>query len=404
MRILMLIIVVAILTGAVVFLGCGSDSPSPQPVTGVSLEPEQMKVELAHAKEITATVNGDNKKITWYVNGIENGNDELGKISQNSPATYTAPNWLPDPAGVVIKAVSDEDSTMLDSCMVTITFDKLFVDPVNGNDANHGIIDLPFQTLTHAFTEVDIGGTVVAQPGTYSQASGEDIPIICHRDSVTIVGMDWEDCIIRGSGTTAYQAAVSIGKIGTTFRKFTIQNGPPEDTSSVLIYVFGLDVHIDSVRVGERADYEVIRGEGSGGTNLLIENCYFVVNDGKLLERGIYLIDNSVGAIVRNCTFKGFWVGLECKQNCDALVEGCVIEENDFGIVVKHESWDGSLNPDFGGGARGSQGGNFIRDNARCGLRIELDHSIYAKFNTWNNETPEAGTDYCIEGDGGVFY
>jgi hypothetical protein len=162
------VLVTGLVAGAMMLAGCGGDGGStgtnPKPVTGVSLDPDQMDIEVGHARQITPTVNGDNKSLTWYVNGIENGNEVVGEISENSPVTYTAPNWLPDPATVVVKAVSVEDSSVYDSCMVTVTFDKLFVDPVNGNDANNGCINLPFRTLTHAADVVDSGGTIVAQP------------------------------------------------------------------------------------------------------------------------------------------------------------------------------------------------------------------------------------------------
>jgi hypothetical protein len=392
------------IAGAVAFTGCGNDgsSTSPQPVTGVSLDVDQIAVEVGHSKRITPTVNGDNKGLTWYVNGIENGNEIVGEITQNSPVTYTAPNWLPDPATVVIKAVSVEDTTLFDTCMVDITFDKRFVDAVNGNDANNGCVNLPLKTLTHAFTLIDSGETVIAQPGVYSEASGETFPIICHEPGVTIVGTDWEQCIIRGSSTGGYGLIVSLGRTQTTFKKFTLEQGPPGGSSDVMILVWGTDIHVDSIRVHERAGYAVCRGENAGGTNLLIENCYFVVNDGLTLDRGINLFNDSDGAIVRNCTLTGFDIGLRITNNCDALVEGCTIEGNEEGIEVRLEDESGSVNPDFGGGARGSLGGNIIRNNSECGLSIELDHPIFAKFNIWANDPPVAGTDYCVVGTGGV--
>jgi hypothetical protein len=387
---------------AILFAGCGSDSTDPQPVTGVSLSPDEMEIEVGHSRQITATVTGDNKNLTWYVNGIENGNETVGEITQNSPVTYTAPNWLPNPATVLIKAISDEDTTLYDSCAVDITFDKRFVDPDDGNDANNGCINLPFKTLKHACDEVDSGGTIVAQPGVYSEATGEDFPIICHQYDVTIVGMDWEQCIIRGSSTGGYGLIVSLGRTGQAFRKFTLEEGPPRDSSDVMILVWGLDIHVDSIKVHERADYAVCRGENAGGTDLLIENCEFVVNDGLERDRGINLFNDSPGAIVRNCKLVGFDIGLRITNNCDALVEYCTFENNEEGIEVRSEDSPGSLTPDFGGGARGSAGQNIINSNSECGLSIELDHPIYAKFNTWGNDPPVAGEDYCVTGDGGV--
>jgi hypothetical protein len=404
MRRIFIAIVLLCIGGVIIIAGCGSDdmSTGPQPVTGVSLDLDQINIEVGHSERITATVNGDNKNLTWYVNGIENGNEVVGEITHNSPATYTAPNWLPDPVTVVVKAVSVEDSTKYDSCMVTVTFDKRFVDPVSGNDANNGCINLPFKTLTYAFTDIDSGGTVVAQPGVYSETSGETFPLLCREPAVTIVGTDWEQCIIRGSSSGTYRAIVWLGSTHLAFRKFTLEQGPPGGTSNVMIVITGSNIHVDSIRVHERAGYAVCRGENTGGTNCLIENCYFVVDDGLTMDRGINLFNDSDGAIVRNCTLTGFDIGLRITNNCDVLVEGCIIEGNEEGIEVRLEDEPGSLNPDFGGGPRGSTGGNIIRDNTECGLSIELDNAIFAKFNIWTNDPPVVGTDYCVVGAGGV--
>ncbi|MFH1314501.1 MAG: DUF1565 domain-containing protein [Candidatus Eisenbacteria bacterium] len=405
MRAMVVVTAMAALAGAIVLSGCGSDSggtgTNPKPVTGVSLNPDQMEIEVGHSREITPTVNGDNKNLTWYVNGITDGNEVVGEISENSPVTYTAPNWLPDPATVMVKAVSVEDTTIYDSCMVTVTFDKLFVDAVNGTDANNGCISLPFKTLTHAISVVDSGGTIVAQPGVYDEANGEDFPIECRTEGVTITGMDWEQCIIRGHGL-GYQSVVNAAAQGSAIRKFTLEQGLPADETQITVYVWGPGVRLDSLRVIERARYEIVRGENAGGTDLVIENCYFVIDDGQTLDNGITLLDGSDGAAIRNCTFTGFNIGLQIIETCDVLVENCLIEGNEEGVLVRHEAAPNSLNPDFGGGARGSAGGNIIRDNTQCGLSIELDHPIFAKFNTWTNDPPVAGVDYCVTGTGGV--
>jgi hypothetical protein len=405
MRAIVLVAALGALSAAMILTGCGGDGngggTEPRPVTGVSLDVNQMSIEVGHSREITPTVNGTNKSLTWYVNGIEDGNEVIGEITQNSPVTYTAPNWLPDPDTVLIKAVSVEDTTIYDSCFVMITFDKLFVDAVNGTDANNGCINLPFKTLTHAISVVDSGETIVAQPGVYDEANGEDFPLECSTYDVTITGMDWEQCIIRGHGG-GYQSVFNPHRAGTTIRKFTLEQGPPAEETQITVYVWGPGVRLDSLRVTERARYEIVRGDHTGGRDLVIENCHFVIDDSQMLDNGITLLDDSNGAIIRNCTLTGFNIGIQVIENCDVLVENCLIEDNDEGIVVRHETTSGSLNPDFGGGARGSAGGNIIRNNATCGLSIQLDHTVYAKFNIWNNDPPLAGIDYCVDGTGGV--
>jgi len=399
------LLIVLLSAAMVIFSGCGGDSSSPKPVTGVSLSPDEMDIELGHSREITPTVNGDNKNLTWYVNDIENGNELVGEITENSPVTYTAPNWLPNPSAVLIKAVSDEDTTLYDSCAVNITFEKLFVDPEDGSDGSgaNGCVNLPYKSITKAITQVSPGMTVVAQPGTYTADTGEDFPIICHTDSVTIEGTDWEECRIQGHDEVGtYGLIVTVGRTGQAFRKFTLEQGLPADDCSIMLYVSGNDAHIDSIRVGERSNYSVARVYGA--VRPLIENCQFIVNDGNPDQRGITMYPTSDGAIIRNCTVIGYDVGLRIMNSSNALVEGCTFEGNEFGAEAKSEAPPGSLSPDFGGGARGSTGGNIFNNNVYCGLRIELDHPVYAKYNTWTNDPPEPDVDFCVVGDGGVIF
>ncbi len=388
--------------------GCSSDSGSdgsgPNPVTAVNLDPAEMSLEVGHARQLTATVTGgDNKDLAWYVNDIENGNEIVGEITENSPVTYTAPDYLPLTGTLLIKAVSVEDTTKYDSCLVNITFTKFFVDPGNGSDlGGNGGVNLPFKTLTHASEEADSGMTIFAQPGVYSEDTGETFPIHPGAEGMTIEGMDWEQCVIRGHALVgAYYPVVSLGGyVGASFRKFTLEQGLPADETDVTLFIGGIGNRVDSIRIFERAGYAVCRAENATGP--VIENCVFVVDDGVTADRGINLFPNSNGGIVRNCTLTGFNIALRITNTSDLLVEGCIIEGNATGIEVGYEDSPGSINPDFGGGARGSLGGNIIRDNSGCGLWFDLPHPIYAKYNTWDNDPPVAGVDYCKIGDGGL--
>jgi len=403
MRTVVLAATLLALAGALILTGCGGDSTGPRPVTGVSLAPDQTDIELGHSMQINPTVNGDNKDLTWYVNGIENGNGIVGEITENSPVTYTAPNWLPSPATVVVKAVSVEDTTKYDSCMVTVTFDKLFVDAGSGNDANNGCINLPFKTITHALSEADSGMTVVVQPGLYDHDNGEEFPIsLGSPQDVMLVGMDWETCIIRGHSDMGYGTSVQVGGIGCGVRKFTVQPGPPVDpTCNVAVYVYGTGCLIDSLRAADRGRYSFLRL--SRTENATIQNCYFVLTDGLREDWGYEVVIENSGTIIRNCTVSGYHAGMFFNEVQDALVEGCVIEDNYYGVeLCCFQSNDSNPNPDFGGGARGSAGGNIIRDNFDCGLLNPTYTVIFARHNTWTNDPPVAGEDYRNTSTGGV--
>jgi len=406
-----LIMIVGLSLAVSVFIcGCSSDGgggsdPGPDLEISVELDLNQMDLEVSNSQELTATVkDAVNNDLTWYVNDIENGSNILGTITQNSPVTYTAPDYVPLVDEVVIKAVSVEDTTKYDSCRVNITFETLFVDPVNGNDdSGNGCVNRPFKTLNHASFEADSGMTIVALPGVYSAATGEYFPVQPRAVDVTIEGTDWEQCIIRGHDLPGgYHMIVNLMRDRAVFRKFTLEQGPGEPVCAVALKMEAVDVRIDSIRAFERARYAVCRAEHA--TRPIIENCLFVVDEGELDNRGINLFPNSSDGILRNCTITGFATGLTVTDTSDLLVEGCTIEGNGIGVELYAEGSPGSLNPDFGGGLRGSAGGNVFRDNVDCGLWFDLPHDIYGKYNTWGNSPPIAGVDYCERGDGDLIY
>jgi hypothetical protein len=87
----------------------------------------------------------------------------------------------------------------------------------------------------------------------------------------------------------------------------------------------------------------------------------------------------------------------------DVLIEGCTIEDNGWGIYLCCDNDEGhNPVPDIGGGARGSTGGNTIRNNATCGLESYSTGDVYAKYNTWTNDPPVEGDDYCIGETGDI--
>jgi hypothetical protein len=101
---------------------CGTSSPPPPPpppAIGVSVSPSSASVVLGATQQFTATVtNTTNLSVTWNVNGIAGGNSTVGTISTGG--LYTAPQILPQPAGVTIQAISQADGTTSGSAQVTI--------------------------------------------------------------------------------------------------------------------------------------------------------------------------------------------------------------------------------------------------------------------------------------------
>src|SRR6266853_4015566 len=100
---------------AAVLSGCTgttkSSSPSnsnvPSSGTGVTLTvcPATANVRAGATQSFSAQVTGTtNTSVTWQVNGVTGGNAAAGTIS--SSGVYTAPNKLPSPNTVTVRAVS----------------------------------------------------------------------------------------------------------------------------------------------------------------------------------------------------------------------------------------------------------------------------------------------------------
>jgi len=84
------------------------------------------------------------------------------------------------------------------------------------------------------------------------------------------------------------------------------------------------------------------------------------------------------------------------------LIANNIIENNkEYGVRIMPNPCEA----DFGGGKRGSTGGNIIRNNGKCDFLNESPSEIYAQHNTWTHSTEEEIDRYDIwdddEGKGG---
>jgi hypothetical protein len=398
-------LIAAIVIGALGMMsGCGDDDGGgPGPVTGVTITPGQANVEIGHHLELEATVSGgDSKALDWYVNGIPEGDAVVGTISLNSPATYTAPDSVPSSPTVVVKAVSVEDTTMMDSCSVSIGFTKIFVDAGQGdNDTGTGCINLPVKTITRGLDMAEKGMTVLVQPGVYDRANGELFEMAV-RDSISLVGMDWETCVIRGHALGgSFNKVFWINGRHPVLRKFTLEmDEPGEDPCEVAVYIQATDGLIDSLRFNERADYSLIRFVNS--TDMVVQNCQMVMDDDDREDRAFEVINENFGAVVRNCTMSGFAQAMNISGLNDMMIESCTIMGSDSGIYMGTGTATNNPNPDLGGGARGSIGGNTFTGYTNYALYNQTSNMIYARFNIWDNDPPQEDVDYINSGEGSI--
>jgi hypothetical protein len=91
---------------------------SPVPVS-VTVSPATATVRVRRSKQFTAAVqNTTDTRVTWQVNGITGGNSTVGTISMSGQ--YTAPNAVPQPRTVTVRAISLADPSKSGSASVTV--------------------------------------------------------------------------------------------------------------------------------------------------------------------------------------------------------------------------------------------------------------------------------------------
>ena len=388
-------------------VGCGNDKSS-NPVISLSLDPDSTGAEICSTIDITADVaHGEASEVDWYVNGVLGGNLTQGTISQTNPAVYSAPDVIPTEATVVVRAVSREDTSKAATCQVTVEFTVIHVDAETGSDqTGTGCVSHPLKTITHALEHAQDDMTVLAASGIYDGANGETFPLYLN-DRITVVGESRDGTIIRKN--TDAVCGVQMNGEGPRIRRLTIDNGGAANTVWQIALSVGADAMgavIDSLTMPDPAYYSLIRV--ASATNTTIQNCWFVAevqSDRRCFE----IVFDDSGTVIRNCVISGFGEGIFFNGLSNARVEGCTLENNTYGVNMCCFNSDvQNPNPDLGGGARGSLGGNVIRNNSAYGLRNPTTNTIYAKYNTWGHSPPTvgsaAGSDLYNEGTGSVIW
>jgi len=107
------------IAAAFFLVSCGGGYSSPPPQITVMVTEASSTVSPGATDQFTATVTGTtNTAVTWQVNGVPNGNATVGTISASG--LYTAPNTVPNPASVTVKAISAASASASGSAMVTV--------------------------------------------------------------------------------------------------------------------------------------------------------------------------------------------------------------------------------------------------------------------------------------------
>jgi hypothetical protein len=96
----------------------------------ISVSPTSANVPATQTQQFTALVTfSTNTAVSWQVNDVAGGNSTVGTISDTG--LYTAPNAVPNPRTVTVKAISKADATQTATATVTITAPPIVISPTN---------------------------------------------------------------------------------------------------------------------------------------------------------------------------------------------------------------------------------------------------------------------------------
>jgi hypothetical protein len=185
-----------------VIVGCGGDDvvTRPEPVVVVVYPDTTVSVFFNDSLQLHYDVfSTPNTAVDWYVNNIPNGNDSLGIIDTSS--TYHAPSAALAFDEVMVKAVSQADTTKSDSLRIIIR-DRyyVYVDTSGSDETGKGTLANPYRTITRGISGAIQGQIVRLGDGTYGE--GEVYPLI-PRFETTVQGNGIDMAIVQAPTDTS---------------------------------------------------------------------------------------------------------------------------------------------------------------------------------------------------------
>jgi hypothetical protein len=181
-------------------------------------------------------------RVDWQVNGIANGNSTVGTIAPGShnTAVYTAPNKVPNPATVTIKAVSHAEPDKYASCPMTVSLNTPTVATVTLTPV------VAVAQAQHNFTF------------TADVINDSDDSVYWVVDGDTGGSQTSGAIASEGPGTGVYTAPMNVPFDDNTVTIKAVSNGQPKRYSSALLSIsapppLGISVNViggTSVQIG----------------------------------------------------------------------------------------------------------------------------------------------------------
>ena len=323
----------------------------------------------------------DNSSI--WINGVE-------VVPLDSSVNWSHPYSLSE--GINNISIASRDAVGNESSAITsiIEYDPdIYIDVANISGIEDGTKTHPFNTITEGIDAVAPGKSVMVAEGTYNeqliinkgvilQGAGKESTlivglgytgnlIILEADYVTLTGFT-----IDGSGGT------SVGIYFDSNSFININNNVIQNNTSYGIKYTNASPTIENNDIKSN-DYSGI-DVAAGGAGIVRNNS---INSN---QYGVRTCSDASTEITHNDISNNSHTGIYCRESATPIISYNNINNNGYGVLIDYNlTWGAIVDPDIGGGNRGSEGKNKITGNNIHGVSNRTPHVIKAVNNWWGD-------------------
>lgn len=323
----------------------------------------------------------DNSSI--WINGIE-------VVPLDSSVNWSHPYSLSE--GINNISIASRDAVGNESSAITsiIEYDPdIYIDVANTSGIEDGTKTHPFNTITEGIDAVAPGKSVMVAEGTYNeqliinkgiilQGAGKESSfiiglgytgnlIIFEADYITLIGFT-----IDGSGST------SVGIYFDSNSFINVNNNVIQNNTSYGIKYTNASPTIENNDIKSN-DYSGI-DVAAGGAGIVRNNS---INSN---QYGVRTCSDASTEITHNDISNNSHTGIYCRESATPIISFNNINNNGYGVLIDFNlTWGAIVDPDIGGGNRGSEGKNKITGNNIHGVSNRTPHVIKALNNWWGD-------------------
>ena len=235
--------------------------------------------------------------------------------------------------GAVAQTILAQNQNTLDNSQYN---QVIYVDPLNGNDrTGRGNQRSPFRTITQALMVARPKTVILLAPGTYSEQSGENFPLILNQE-VIIQGsspLQGKNFIIKGNGF--FVSPTAAGQNVTIAA--THKAGGVMGVTVTNLHARGHGIWIESAN--PIISHNTFTRNGNTGVSVngnsapIISSNYFFNNAGNGL-----LVHGTSKPRVENNEFHRTGFGVSALHNCAPILVGNTFRDNRIGIILEGNS------------------------------------------------------------------